>query len=89
MRINGLNKTHLAFKMLTKTRMSFAVLAFGTKANAVIQDCLEAIEVGANDVRVLIRHNPDQMLPNSRSHNPRFTMVHVEAFLQQDRGRMN
>ena len=87
-KINRFNKTHLSPKVLPKMSMALAILCLGTKANAVVQDRLEAIEVGANDVRVLVRHNPDQMLPNSTSHNPRFTMVHVEAFLQQDRGHM-
>ena len=70
-------------------RVSFAVLTFGAKTNAVGQDGLKTIKVGANDVRMLVGHNPNQMLPNALAHDPRFTVIHVEAFFHQDRRHMN
>src|SRR6266478_9598174 len=66
--------------------MSVAVLLFRTQADAVGERRFEAIEIGSPDIHVLIGDQSRQVLPHALAHDARLTMMHVEAFFEQNGG---
>jgi hypothetical protein len=58
--IDRLEECHPAQQMRTELRMKLAILSSGAVADAIGQDGLEMVKIGARDIHVLIRHNSSQ-----------------------------
>jgi len=56
--------------------------------DAVGEDCLETIEVCADDVRVSVDYQTGEPQTNSLAHDSRLAMMHGEAFLMENRCHM-
>src|SRR5437016_6118213 len=87
--IDRLEECHPAQQMRTKLRMKLAILSSGAVADAIGQDGLETVKIGARDIHVLIRHNSSQMLAHAPPHDACLAVIHRKSFFQQDRSHMN
>jgi hypothetical protein len=63
-----------------------AVLRHRTRAGAVGQDGLQAIEVAAHDIGMLVHDQAGKVLTNARPHDARLAVMDGEAFFP-DEGR--
>ena len=64
--------------------MSVAILSLRTQASTVGKSSLEAVEIGAPDIRVLIDDEASQALPRAGAHDSRFAMMNLETFFAGD-----
>src|SRR5262245_23251863 len=68
--------------------MSVAILALGTKPDAIGQCGFEAIEVRPHNVHVSISDKPGEMLADTLPHHSCLSVVHSEAFFDQNGSHM-
>ena len=66
--------------------MVLAVLSGWAVADTVHQSGLQAVEIGAHDIRPGVNYQPGQTLANSLAHDARFPVIDREALLDGDGG---
>jgi len=64
--------------------MAIAVLAGRAIAHAIVQDCLQAIEVGAHNIHPTIRDKSCKVLPGSLPHDAGLVVVRMETLLDEN-----
>lgn len=64
--------------------MGTAVLALRTQPNATGERGLEPIEIGADDIHVLVCDQTRQVPPHALWHDAPLAVMHWEAFFHQD-----
>jgi hypothetical protein len=64
--------------------MGAAVLALRTQPDAIGERGLEPIEIGADDIHVLVLDQTRQVLPHALWHDARLAVMNSEAFFHQD-----
>ncbi len=84
--VDHANEFDASFEVLSEAGMRFAVLAFWSMAEAVGEDGLEAVVVGAADVGVMVDDEAGEMLTYCLAHDAGFAMVNAEAFVVHDGG---
>ncbi len=72
--------------MLAETGVRFAILAFRAVTDAVGQDGLELVVVGAADVGMVIDDESGEVLPNRLTHEAGLAVVDAKAFIVRDGG---
>lgn len=65
--------------MRMKIRMPLAVLRGDAMPHTIRENRLEGIEFRTCHVRMLIHHNPCQVLPNSAAHHPCLAQLNQES----------
>ena len=78
-----------AMEVRAVIRVPVPVLVGGTESDTVVQLRLEAIVIGSPQVGVLIDHDPRQPLPTRLLHQPGFTGIEREPFVQGNAGHQN
>lgn len=74
--------------MQPKLRMPVSILAVQSMPNTIRERRLQKIEIFAHNIHALVGYQTDQPLPYALSHDSRFSKVHSETILQQDRPNM-
>lgn len=84
--IDGLHESDATIEVQSEVGLSVTILARMSQADAIRERCLESIEVGPDDIQVLIHNKACQMLPHTLPHDSCLAMIHAEAFFHENRG---
>src|SRR5215471_12758596 len=87
-RVNHLDERDTTREMGAKVGVPVAILTFRTKPNAVGENGFQTIEIGSADIQAFVGDQSRQLLSHTSAHDARLPVIHVESFLQQNRGRV-
>jgi len=85
LRIQHNRLRHPSLQMRTKIHMPLTVRRSGPMPHTIRQNRLARIEFGPRQVRMLIHHDPCQMLPRAASHHACLAQLNRESLLQRNR----
>src|SRR5215469_4170214 len=76
--IDRFHKSYASFEVRPKLWMLIPVLVLRTGTDAVGESRLQTVEIGSDHIGMPIRHQTNQMLPHSLSHDASLAMIHTE-----------
>lgn len=83
-RVDAFYESDTALEVCAKIGMGFAVLAFWSVVNTVIQGSLETVKVCADNIEVLVGNETGEVLAHSLPHDAGLAMVDIEALLEEN-----